>query len=256
MNTVTHPMRNARGRVDPGRLIFPGVVLLTTLAAVMAASSAEPIGVWIFLLVLGGWVISLCLHEFSHAVVALYGGDTSVRGRGYLTLNPLKYTDLGMTLVIPIILLAIGGIPLPGGAVLIEHGRIRSRRWQSLVSLGGPLTNVLIGIVLAWVSAGINSPLGYGLAYLALLQFVTAVLNLLPVPGFDGFGIIRPYLSYRVQAAIRPWAPWAPLILFAILISTPQASGVLWDAGYWLLNLFGGDQTLAALGSILFRFWE
>lgn len=35
-----------------------------------------------------GWIFSLCLHEFSHALVAYCGGDTSVKEKGYLTFNP------------------------------------------------------------------------------------------------------------------------------------------------------------------------
>src|SRR5687768_15540217 len=45
-----------------------------------------------FAIVLFGWIFSLCLHEFSHALVAYYGGDYTVREKGYLTFNPLKYT--------------------------------------------------------------------------------------------------------------------------------------------------------------------
>ncbi len=28
------------------------------------------------------WIFSVCLHEFGHAIVAYYGGDTSVREKG------------------------------------------------------------------------------------------------------------------------------------------------------------------------------
>ena len=250
-------MRPARNRsADSGKWIFPAVVLVTAGAAVGTALGADPIGVWIFALVLGGWVITLCLHEFMHAVIALFGGDTSVRSRGYLTLNPLKYTDVGMSLLIPVILLAVGGIPLPGGAVLIDHGRIRSKAWESLVSLGGPATNFVCGIILAFAGSSIDSPLGVGLSYLAVLQFVAAFLNLLPVPGLDGFGILSPHLSQKTQDAIRPIRPWAPLLLFVILISIPGASSFLWDFGYYLLDLFGGSELKADIGSVLFRFWQ
>ena len=47
-----------------------------------------------FIVVIVGWIFSLCLHEFSHAVVAYYGGDTSVKDKGYLTFNPLKYMSV------------------------------------------------------------------------------------------------------------------------------------------------------------------
>ena len=99
----------------------------------------------IVLLVLGGWAVSLCLHEFGHAAVAYRGGDHSVRAKGYLTLDIRRYTDVGLSFVLPILILLIGGIPLPGGAVWIEHGAIRSRGMRSLVSLAGPATNLVIG---------------------------------------------------------------------------------------------------------------
>src|SRR5262245_38736576 len=48
----------------------------------------------VFPFVLAGWVVSLCLHEFGHALAAFVCGDRSVRDKGYLTLDPLHYTDL------------------------------------------------------------------------------------------------------------------------------------------------------------------
>lgn len=239
-----------------GLWIFPAVLSTTAAAGVAAQSGNGPVGLWVFLLVIGGWVVTLCLHEFAHAAVALACGDSSVRERGYLTLNPLRYTNVTYSLVIPLVLLAIGGIPLPGGAVLVEPHRFRKVWHATLVSLAGPAANALAGVVLAGVSAGLASPLGAGLQFLALLQFVTAVLNLLPVPGFDGFGALEPYLAPATLARIAPVRPWAPLLLFAVLFSVPQAARVLFDAGAWLLSASGGSQYLAAVGQGLFRFWS
>lgn len=238
-----------------GSWIFPAVVVATTGAAVAAQTGTQPIGVWVFAVVLGGWVITLCLHEFAHAAVAYAGGDVSVRARGYLTLNPLRYTDLAYSVIIPILLLAVGGIPLPGGAVLVEPGRLRRRWYASLVSAAGPATNMVAGFALVVVAASFDTALGAALMYLALLQFVAGILNLLPIPGFDGFGIIEPYLSPRFTEKIRPFRPWIPLAVFAILFSVPQASRALFTAGYQLLELAGGSDYLAAVGAGLFRFW-
>jgi len=238
-----------------GSWIFPAVVVATTAAALAAQSGTQPIGVWVFAVVLGGWVITLCLHEFAHAAVAYAGGDTSVRARGYLTLNPLRYTDLAYSVIIPILLLAVGGIPLPGGAVLVEPGRLRHRWYASLVSAAGPATNMVAGFLLAAVAASFDTALGAALMYLALLQFVAGILNLLPIPGFDGFGIIEPYLSHRIRERIRPFRPWIPLVVFAILFGVPEAGRWLFAAGYQLLELAGGSGYLAAVGAGLFRFW-
>lgn len=242
-------------RTSGGVWIFPTIVAATTGAAVAAQSGADPVGVWVFLVVLGGWVITLCLHEFAHALVSYLGGDTSVRAKGYLTLNPLRYTDLAYSVIIPILLLAVGGIPLPGGAVLVQPGLLRRTWYASLVSAAGPATNMLAGVVLAVLAAPMNSPLGAALSYLALLQFVAGILNLLPIPGFDGFGILEPYLPARLKERIRPLRPWLPLGVFVILFSVPMVSSWLFSAGFALLESAGGSEYLARVGAGLFRFW-
>jgi Zn-dependent protease len=90
-----------------------------------------------------GWILSLCFHEFSHALVAYWGGDTTVKDKGYLTFNPLKYTEPGLSLIMPLIFILIGGIGLPGGAVYINHRLLRDRYWASYVSAAGPFSNIL-----------------------------------------------------------------------------------------------------------------
>ncbi|MEO5834319.1 MAG: site-2 protease family protein [Nakamurella sp.] len=250
------PGRSGPRSVSAGAWIFPAVVAVTLGAGWATAADTSPLGLWVFLTVLGGWLITLCLHEFGHAVTALTGGDTSVRGRGYLTLNPLRYTSGAMTFVIPLIVLAIGGIPLPGGAVLIEHGRLRSRAWRSLVSVAGPLVNLVAGALLALLAGQFQSPLAYALSFLALLQFIAAILNLLPVPGLDGWGVIAPFLSARTLEVVRPFTPWAPFVLILLLFSSPHIVQPLWDAGYRLLDLAGGSASYASFGGVLFQFWR
>lgn len=239
-----------------GIWIFPAVCLTTLGAAVAAHLGTHPLGLWIFLTVLGGWVISICLHEFAHALTALVGGDTSVRSAGYLTLNPARYIDSTNSLIIPVILLAIGGIPLPGGAVRIHPGRFRHRWWSSAVAAAGPLTNLVLGLVLALLATAFDSGLGAALSFLALLQFVAGILNLLPVPGFDGYGIIAPYLPARITTALGRWGMWAPLAAFAFIFFVPGVMSALFGLGFDLLELAGGNSAMASVGSALFQFWR
>ena len=96
------------------------------------------------------------------------------------------------------------------------------------------------------------------ICYLALLQFLTAILNILPVPGFDGFGAIAPYLSAATQRAIGPIRPWAPLVFFVLIFSVPQINSYLFDPAYRLMDLFGNRFTYyaAGLGQNAFQFWR
>jgi hypothetical protein len=48
--------------------------------------------------VCAGWILSVCLHKFGYAIVAYWGSDTSVKDKGYLTLNLLKYTNINFCL--------------------------------------------------------------------------------------------------------------------------------------------------------------
>jgi len=174
----------------------------TAVGAVLAAIGAGPVLVaGVVLVVLGGWAVSLCLHEFAHALVAYRSGDWSVRPRGYLTLDIRRYTNVALTFVLPVLFLLLGGIPLPGGAVLINHGAIRSRTARSLVSFAGPAVNLVLAVVLVLVVAVVPMPVGLGAAFscLALIQVLAFVLNILPVPGLDGFGVLEPFLSPKAQ---------------------------------------------------------
>jgi Zn-dependent protease len=244
------------------RGISPFFLLLlgaTTVGAVLAAVGTGPVLVaGIVLVVLGGWAVSLCLHEFAHALVAHRSGDLSVRARGYLTLDIRRYTNVALTLVLPVLFLLLGGIPLPGGAVLINHGAIRSRAARSLVSFAGPAVNFILGLVLVLVVAGVPMPIGLAaaLSCLALIQVLAFVLNILPVPGLDGFGVLEPYLSPGARLLAAKVAPWAPLVLLVVLLGLPGASAVLFGIGDVLFGLIGGDSRLANAGYAELLFWR
>ncbi len=213
----------------------------------------------IVLLVLGGWAVSLCLHEFGHAAVAYRGGDHSVRAKGYLTLDIRRHTDLGLSFVLPIVILLVGGIPLPGGAVWIEHGAIRSRGMRSLVSLAGPATNLVIGALLTAAVAFVTEmPIGLaiGLSCLAFIQVIAFVLNILPIPGLDGFGVIEPFLSLNTRRMAAKVRPWAPLVLFLLIIGVPGVSAVFFQAGGAVFAAVGGDVELAFAGYSELLFWR
>src|SRR5258708_7677798 len=89
------------------------------------------------------WILTVVLHEFAHGIVAYWGGDYTIRERGGLTLNPLQYIDPVMSIALPVLFLVMGGIPLPGGATYVRTDLLRSRLWQTLVSLAGPAMNLL-----------------------------------------------------------------------------------------------------------------
>lgn len=242
--------------------MFLGLIAASVLGAMLlsglAGTAEHVLQTGAVFLVLGGWAVTLCLHEFGHAAVAFLGGDTSVRDKGYLRLDPRRYTDPLLSIVLPIVLLAIGGIPLPGGAVWIERHRLRSRGVDAAVAAAGPAVNLFSGIVLTVVVGNLTmaAPLAEVLSYLALIQIVAFLLNILPVPGLDGFGILDPYLSASARALANRVRPYAPLALFALLFSSPTAARWLFHVARVLFEAAGGSAFLAQVGQAGFLFWR
>jgi Zn-dependent protease len=244
------------------RGVSPFFLVLVAVTGVGAALAAVGTGAvlvtGIVLLVLGGWAVSLCLHEFAHALVAHRGGDTAIRARGYLTLDIRRYTNVGLTFVLPVLFLLLGGIPLPGGAVLIDNGAIRSRAARSLVSFAGPAVNLVFALALTLLVATVPMSLGLaaGLSCLALIEVLAFVLNILPVPGLDGFGVLEPYLPYGARLLAARVRPWAPLVLLVLLLGVPGVNRILFVVGDTLFAAIGGNGSLANAGYGALLFWQ
>ncbi|GEM32731.1 putative zinc metalloprotease Rip2 [Nocardia neocaledoniensis NBRC 108232] len=259
--SFTPGRRTGHSAVRPSP-VFLLIVLITVAGGALAwdadlDSVRAKIGV--FVLVVAGWVVSLCLHEFAHAYVAWRAGDHEVEMRGYLTLNPLKYSHPVLSIGLPLVFIALGGIGLPGGAVYLDTSRF-SAGVQRLVSAVGPASNGLCAVVLLVVirmfgSVQEHGAFWLGLSFLAFLQITAFLLNILPVPGLDGYGIIEPSLSYETRRGLDQIKPYGMLILFAVIFFTPL-SRVFFDGVYALFGLSGVPDVWAAYGSQLTRFWR
>ena len=245
--------RAPRGPISPNALI-----LIASCVALGWAVAADlpPSGVLTFAFVAATWVLSVGVHEFSHAFVAHKAGDTTIVEKGYLTLDPLKYSDLVTTIIFPLIALALGGIGFPGGAVYLREDLMRSKGWRSLASLAGPL-GTLVLIVLALTLPFVASlPLRNALSMLAFLQASALVLNLLPIPGLDGYGVIRPFLPDGVRAGMAKVERVGFLLLFALIFWVPGVSRLIFAAALFVTDLLGVSRSAIGAGWETFHFWR
>ena len=242
--------------------VFVALVLIAGLTGYLMYQRTIFPQVMLFLFVTSGWVVSLCLHEFGHALVAWWGGDKQVADRGYLTLNPLKYTHGLYSIVLPLVFLAMGGIGLPGGAVYIRRRSIGKRFMRSVVSAAGPLMSALCALFLSLPfmvgldeSYGIHAEFWAGLGLLANLQITAFLFNLLPFPGLDGFGLLMPYLPRKLSREIRRLGSWSLVILFLLFFVETPVARVFWRAVWSIESLLGIDGSWISSGLDLFMFW-
>jgi len=208
------------------------------------------------------WIFSVCVHEFGHAIVAYYGGDTSVREKGYLTLNPLRYTHPVYSLLMPVLFMMIGGIGLPGGAVYIDDDRLRSPKWRTAVSLAGPGMNILLILVLClpfWlglIKPHLDNVAALSLAFLIELEISAVIFNLLPVPPLDGFRALSPWMPEEIrdrllaQSGVFIWG------LFLVMWYVPAANHAFFTVVYSIMDLLKIDSGRGVVGWREFQFWR
>ncbi len=204
-------------------------------------------------------VFSVVFHEVSHGWVADRNGDPTARMMGRLTLNPIPHLDLFGSILLPG-LLFLGHSPFMFGyakPVPVDPRNLRHPRIDGIkVAIVGPLSNILLGLVLTILYAPVSIFLGEGHALTRLLVYgiginaILAVFNLIPVPPLDGSWILENTLrgsAYNAYRAVRPYGMFLILaIIFlppvsAVLIGLPR--GLLLSGYQWVATTIQGWMT-------------
>ncbi len=250
--------------VRPSPIFFiPLLLMLGTGAALWTDPQEGWVKPLTFLFAIAGWVTALCIHEFGHALAAYFGGDTSVREQGYLTLNPLKYTHPFYSLVIPLIFMFMGGIGLPGAAVYVNRFALRNAWWDRLTSAGGPLgTLIFIGLTIwpfflpwtTWMTEA-NRFFWPALAFMGFLQVTALIFNLIPLPPLDGWGIISPSFSWETRVKVSQYGSFSLLLLFLLLNSRSGFTNWFWSSVFQVAIWFRLPPQMIQLGFEQFSIW-
>ena len=205
------------------------------------------------LIVLGVILVSMILHELAHGVVAYWLGDDTAKREGRLTLNPLKHLDPVLSVVMPLLLLAMG-MPIFGGAkpVPINTRNLKHGVWgMALVAVAGPLTNMLLACVAVVIGWGRGALMDLGVAGVICWRFISVnlgfgVFNLIPIPPLDGSRVLyalAPDGVRRVMEGMERWGIWVVMILVVAapsVVSTLMSGammGIL-DGFYWIVSWF------------------
>ena len=157
------------------------------------------------------------------------------------------------------LIIAIGGIGLPGGAVWVRTSLMTNRQ-RTLVSLAGPFANLVFAVLLLVPTACAADPehsvFWAGMAFLGFLQVTAFVLNMLPIPGLDGYGALEPHLSPETQRALEPAKQWGLLVLCPAAVHSASSTSWFFEVVFWFVGLSGVPGGLAMAGMDLTRFWS
>lgn len=175
-------------------------------------------------------LFAITVHEVAHGWWAMKRGDRTAQMLGRLTLNPLKHIDPIGTLLIPGILLAVGGFifgwakPVP-----VTYKNLKNPKSDmAWVALAGPMANFVmaiiwgvitkLGFVLLQNEVAIGEPMMLmGVAGM-LINTMLMMLNLLPMPPLDGGRILISLLPGHLSWQVSRLEPYGFFILLALLV--------------------------------------
>lgn len=180
--------------------------------------------------------IALPFHELAHGWVAYKLGDTTAKDAGRLTLNPFKHLDLIGT----IMMYAVGfgwAKPVP-----VNLNNLKDRRKGTiLVSIAGPLSNILLAFISIFVGAVISKLLEAGViplsteesvqifAYVSLFFYILvtvnlnlAIFNMIPVPPLDGSRLISSFIPEEAYYRFARYEQYIGLAFLAIVVLVPN----------------------------------
>lgn len=194
-------------------------------------------------LVLPVLLLSVVLHEWAHARVAVGQGDPTPAAAGRVTLNPFPHLDLWGSLVIPVALWMAPGGFIFGWArpVPVDPGNYRDeKRGDILVSLAGVAANFLLvgACVAAWAAAGrLEVTTGAGAAEVAravqrmarfgvLFNLILGVFNLLPIPPLDGSHVVYRLLPETLAEPYMRLGRYSVVLLLLVFVY-PEALRVV-----------------------------
>lgn len=182
-----------------------------------------------FLLILIGVVLAIDVHECAHAWSADKLGDPTARFLGRITLNPIKHLDpMGTVMIVMSSISGYGigwGKPTPVNPFRLKYG---PRAGMALVSLAGPLSNLLTAFILMLPYRIFGTAIPAALATIfgtwALVNIILTVFNLIPLPPLDGFSVLMGILSTirspaarKVTRALSQVEGYGPMVLLMVL---------------------------------------
>ncbi|NFH60404.1 site-2 protease family protein [Clostridium botulinum] len=184
------------------------------------------------ILIIPAILVGLTVHEFAHAYVADKLGDKTPKFQGRLTLNPFSHID-----IIGFIMILLIGFGWAKPVQTNPSALKRGYKDEIKVSVAGVTANVITAFLFALLTAfllklnlvnfgditSLGGIIGLILNYIVRINCMLAIFNLMPIPGLDGFDILRdlwPKTFYKISDVIYRYQ----MIILLIFVVTPISS--------------------------------
>lgn len=174
-------------------------------------------------------IFAITIHEVAHGWMALKLGDRTAQMLGRLTLNPIKHIDPLGTIIVPGLLLTLGGFvfgwakPVPVSFQNLN----KPKSDMAWVAFAGPFANFLmalfwglmikIGLVLLQSDIMIGEPMVYMGVAGVLINAMLMMVNLIPIPPLDGGRILVSWLPEPYSRMVSGVEQYGFFILIALI---------------------------------------
>lgn len=195
-------------------------------------------------------IIAVIIHEYAHGWAAYKLGDETPKRSGRLTLDPLKHIDPIGTVLVPILLLITSNFTFTFGwakPVPVNFLRFRNlRKGLILVSLAGPLSNLLLAIVFALIYRFLLFPfpivsssyLEFFTRYMVIINSVLFIFNLIPIPPLDGSKVLYGiFLKHPQDILMNSKIDMYGMIILVILLFFGIIGKIISPILTWLIYL-------------------
>jgi len=176
-------------------------------------------------------ILAVTLHEAAHGYAARAMGDDTAERMGRISLNPLRHVDPFGTVILPALLLLVGGVmfgwakPVP-----VDFSRLRPLRLgMVVVAAAGPAINLLmaaLAVIGLWLIPLMPDPaqlwLFENLKNAIYINLLLAVFNMLPIPPLDGGRVLTGLLPWQMAVRLARLERYGLLLVLAFLFLLPM----------------------------------
>jgi Zn-dependent protease len=188
-------------------------------------------------------LFSVIIHEVAHGGMAYRLGDPTAKNSGRLTLNPAPHIDIIGTVILPFMMIVLGG-PVFGWAKPVPvnprnfRPQIDIKNGMMWVALAGPCSNLALALISAFFYVGVMrvSPSHPSLLFLSLsnlaqalliINLVLALFNLVPIPPLDGSKVLLRFLPHRFIRHYLALERYGFLVIVLLLASGVFSNAIL-----------------------------